>query len=1556
MTAQKPSSSSPGKPPVSPVESTTSSHRRLPHPPTTSSHPSPPSGSHRASPKPHGPRSPENSKRDNPGSARTKYRTMPLSPAEAHGEVGVPAAPAALSSASSMQLDGPVEDKPPVVPPPASQPEPAEDVTQHETPHQPYRPPEPVIEPLSDSPPGYTPGIVAEHPESDDEMVGARGSASRPFTIRSVSSQSTLSDKKVEQVGASVDQWQANLKEYNMMEVDDPTLGVGSLFEEPPVERPQIGPGVLPRRWLAAVHEHELVQPYLEELPQPAAKRGPGAAPGPGASPTRPKSVAGGASSPSAPLASPAPAEAQSHLATLEDVWNALPGDGRNPREWFFCTTCWAWMRIRGGRGDPPWIPNMEEWEGIVTTRKVYTSTAQLKLAKATRQEDWDRYVRLQISRGLAPQVHHHLHEFGHLVESHKEERIERVEVDPEMNVFPHFTFPVDTEERWTSFSVPSNGARLFLSCASDLWIMVDEGMTPGQLPVGLVKEFTMEKMSNPGVGFSGAQSVSEAWTLLITLLINPLFKGQRGWVRLNNPTYQRKIGAGIISSHLLYQIGFACQQDEDGLRVGPFKIGEDASAEDKEKLEQMDRYMLRAWVELTLYVMAFQKRNNLNAINPPWMDAVPLTRVLGPFLDLAQYPTTSVPIPDAYKDACTALGMAKSDASTTIELAYDLQIACDWLYAHKYLSALIRLSEGPLQGKANLQMKAAMEQSMGKLLQHEVDNAYNLIGFTAEYADLVCITAEEAPASQILKMHKEAIDKASSASERSALSKALVVIGKQRRDQEMIKMGETETAMMSVKEAYEALSAPMDAVDEGVLMQYEMAVNEYPGKADHYRKCLATIADAPGQERPGLQSFLRTGTRQPDAPARKDVPVGLQNIGYLNSILQYLYSIKPLRDAVLSFEQDGESQTVQSKNDVERAKRFVRQLRLLFLQLYKSEQTAVRPDEVLAYLAITRPDADDPVPDPAPATVTAPAPPTSRATSPLPPFSSIPDMVPPSPTEIATPEGSPPHQAMDISAAASPETETEGRRSRAASSTSVLGKRGNGDRDDKSQSPTEDRVRHKSESSNIAVSPMEVDEDEVLGKENPVEEPVAGAPAEEGGKVVNEGATSELVESPSMETTMEMGHLDLSSIPPDAEPVPSDAAPGETKYDAPTVPPPPPPPLPPRPQADRKATLDSGLRVGLQQDSAEVLINVLSQLELALDRPSEDGTQTSNLIKSLYSCKFRQQIVYEAAPTVDSDGKQKTNFEAQKPVESVFTHPIIGVEEEGKDLYDCLGELYLKGADIEYEGRKGYIMELMDEFPPMLYIQMRRSQYDWATGRESKTNTHIPFQQTLSMGRFLCSADPKKREQAIDITREITRIRTRLHHLTKANPISIPGKFAHVASALRELSRTDIELPELNGVVTSEFCEALDGQSQATAAEITSLQEALPRFMTQMDELWKSGDKEGDSDVGEWDYELVSVFMHRGKTSGSGHYWTYQAHLPGHSDEFYSYNDETVTVVPASEVLQDRTGDDANPALLCYARKGRGLIDVLHREVLEREAADDADKKDVDDELEVLL
>jgi len=62
-----------------------------------------------------------------------------------------------------------------------------------------------------------------------------------------------------------------------------------------------------------------------------------------------------------------------------------------------------------------------------------------------------------------------------------------------------------------------------------------------------------------------------------------------------------------INRSRLLYEIGFACRQDEDVLRVGPLIPNDTISLQ---QVEQMDRYMLRTWVEISLFLLQFRSRN----------------------------------------------------------------------------------------------------------------------------------------------------------------------------------------------------------------------------------------------------------------------------------------------------------------------------------------------------------------------------------------------------------------------------------------------------------------------------------------------------------------------------------------------------------------------------------------------------------------------------------------------------------------------------------------------------------------------------------------------------------------------------------------------------------------------------------------------------------------------------------------------------------------------------------------------------------------------------------
>lgn len=89
---------------------------------------------------------------------------------------------------------------------------------------------------------------------------------------------------------------------------------------------------------------------------------------------------------------------------------------------------------------------------------------------------------------------------------------------------------------------------------------------------------------------------------------------------------------------------------------------------------------------------------------------------------------------------------------------------------------------------------------------------------------------------------------------------------------------------------------------------------------------------------------------------------------------------------------------------------------------------------------------------------------------------------------------------------------------------------------------------------------------------------------------------------------------------------------------------------------------------------------------------------------------------------------------------------------------------------------------------------------------------------------------------------------------------------------------------------------------------EIKTLRERIASLVADREVLWASASTSPQAE-----YELTSVFVHRGSGPSWGHYFFYARNLPAKPDEWFKYNDSDVTVTARDEVLRDSTGDTAN-------------------------------------------
>ena len=519
----------------------------------------------------------------------------------------------------------------------------------------------------------------------------------------------------------------------------------------------------------------------------------------------------------------------------------------------------------------------------------------------------------------------------------------------------------------------------------------------------------------------------------------------------------------------------------------------------------------------------------------------------------------------------------------------------------------------------------------------------------------------------------------------------------------------------MDVGAAYARLDITDRKVDDNtVLAAYDINLTDQPSQIGDLNRALTAIA----KSRDSTLIKQRLGLDTSDSKHKlSEWPVGIDNIGntcYLNSLLQFYFTIKPLRDIVLNIGEhkmpsDDPSLAsrrvggrIVSQKEVMRAQRFVDELRILFEHLITSTQTSFRPS-----------------PDVAPLTLLS----SSKA-------------------EIAR------RQSM-ISA----ERPSFGTGLGQINGMSVQGPMGPPIAD----APTKEPIRGLSEVE--AEEQSKIEDPSALVNGDDQSEASSRTLVENA--IENEDAMLidvQDVESPQKvvaekDNTASPGALSDGSshsakeIRPLHEPSPSPA-------------PDRPPPYPPRPQLQREASdALKEAEYGAQQDVTEVIANVLFQLECAI-RPAgfERNGEQLDQIKQLFFAK-------QKSFTTNKAGAVRTS-------EEYVTDIKVDVASGSRDIYAALDGAF-DVQDVEVAGGIEPQYATISQLPPILSILIQRAQFDPAKKTTFKSENHLEMKETIYMDRYMDSDDPtlkERRDESWAWKRRLAQLEKRLADLRETD------------------------------------------------------------------------------------------------------------------------------------------------------------------------------------------
>lgn len=996
----------------------------------------------------------------------------------------------------------------------------------------------------------------------------------------------------------------------------------------------------------------------------------------------------------------------------------------------------------------------------------------------------------------------------------------------------------------------------LYVCCQCPFYL-VESKVIPGVIPNDLLQALLQDKLDNPPVGKTGPAAVATALETMMTIIHNRLFTGNSRLLLLTRPKFVNALGLNENVLSIFRSLDFEHEKTSTGGDTLRSPFTDPINPEGKTSRAKL----LRAWIELGAWLNEHFTQNAAKLADFPARKLYVKTSAEREEIQMAigshitQMERWNLPA--TARDAVSAawleqLGLTKSTyAPEFLAYGYLTQCRCDPANTMSYFSSLVNVADA-LGAACNVDIQTLVmeERDRSRPTYTEFEEATLALGFSTHGNSLLGIpyTADiedefiKNAWMEVIKRSWRELDSSVASRQQKEAMDALRLVAEFRGSSWLRGVWEKGSrSIMSPEKAYETLEVPMDVDEAMLVIVYEMRLQESPLQREKWADALSVVAETRDSER--LRQLVATGSDPGDIPViiRQDLPRGLHQLGntcYLNSLLQYFYTITDLREAVSKVhgldplkdleddkltDEDIKSHRVGgrlvTRREIVRSRKFVSHLADLFFKMENSDDPAIVPSIDLAKLAlVTSRDEEEDEADrggtdssnDTDATLVDDAPPRFQSQGPSQPAEQTDDN--------RMGDGS----AMDL--------------------------------DDANSSYPSKRVDSPPTSSPQAGSSFSIDRD---GGDTP---------------------------------------------PPPLEPVDQDVE------------------MQPAMSSNKRTSLirrptESGsvMMFGKQHDVSECMDNCMFQIETALLKfdalsgHQQDPEKTS-IIKRLFYGKLRQRV---SANQVE-DSKSRASVHEK---EDLFSHLPVNVTNNGSDLYDGLSG-YFDDA-VEFEGKKARMEVTLVELPPILQIQLQRVQFNRDTLQAYKSQAYVKFGETIYMDRFLDDTNPEKKAHAKKLQHELMRCRDRLRLLTEEKPVTYHSALTDTCNFLSkfELSNEDMD---------DETISELLAEPPLIEDEISSLRTEEASLKAELELLW-ADDKQAE-------YELTSVFIHRGSSPSFGHYFFYSRHLPSNPDSWFKYNDSEVTEVTKQEVLADTTGSTANPYLLVFCRKGMGIVDTVKR------------------------